>query len=378
MNRIKALQIIPSLKGGIGSVLLNFCSRLDSGKIQIDFGVFIDDDKARKKLVEKTIGRVYVLPRMSRDYGQYKRTLEQLISENKYDIVHAHQNSMSFIPLGIAKAQGVHGRIMHSHATDFEGGSKMKNMISKIINRLKMNSVANVRLACGKKAGEFLYGKRAMRKGNVIVLPNAIDIEKFRFDLAARERMRTMFGFGDDEKVLLFVGRLVEIKNIPLCLDIIKRCDDKTKLVICGSGDKEQLLKEKCVSEGITSKVLFVGERADVAAMYCMADAFLLTSFAEGFPMTIVEALASGLPCFISDTITDEFCDYEAVEYCPLQDADYWVEALKALPLGKRYDMINRLNDKKLNIETAAEMLSQIYEEAVKGISVTAKQMESK
>ena len=94
--------------------------------------------------------------------------------------------------------------------------------------------------------------------------------------------------------------------------------------------------------------------------------------------MTIAEALASGLPCFISDTITDEFCDYEAVEYCPLQDVDYWVEALKALPLGKRYDMINRLNDKKLNIETAAEMLSQIYEEAVKGISVTAKQMESK
>ena len=190
--------------------------------------------------------------------------------------------------------------------------------------------------------------------------------------------MRSAFGFGVNEKVVLFVGRLVEMKNIPLCLEIIKRCENNVKLVICGSGDKEQSLKDKCAHDGIASKVLFVGEREDVAAMYSMADAFLLTSFAEGFPMTVVEALSSGLPCLISDTITDEFRDFEAVKYCPLQDVDKWVETIRGCSVGMRYDMIKILNKKKLNIETAVNMLSQIYDEAAQGMNITAKYMELK
>lgn len=378
MKKIKVLQIIPGLTGGIGSVLINFCSRLDRDKYQIDFGVLSDSHRERREFIDNTMGKVYVLPRMSKDYREYKKFLSHLIEKNNYDIVHAHQNHMSFIPLKIAKRLGVPGRIMHSHATAFEGGSAIKNQVAKTINRFMMNTIANAKLACGNKAGEFIYGKRAMQKGEVVVLPNAIDIEKFRFDRSKREEMRSAFGFGVNEKVVLFVGRLVEIKNIPLCLEIIKRCENNVKLVICGSGDKEQSLKDKCARDGIASKVLFVGEREDVAAMYSMADAFLLTSFAEGFPMTVVEALSSGLPCLISDTITDEFRDFEAVKYCPLQDVDKWVETIRGCSVGMRYDMIKILNKKKLNIETAVNMLSQIYDEAAQGMNITAKYMELK
>ena len=82
MKKIRVLQIVPGLRGGIGSILINFCSRLDRDKYQIDFGVNYDSHRERREFIDNTMGKVYVLPRMSKDYREYKKFLSHLIEKN--------------------------------------------------------------------------------------------------------------------------------------------------------------------------------------------------------------------------------------------------------------------------------------------------------
>ncbi len=102
----------------------------------------------------------------------------------------------------------------------------------------------------------------------------------------------------------LTIGRLVPVKNITLQLLVLARLVKifpNTQLTIVGSGPEKKNL-EKLVSRlGLTNYVYFTGEIIEVCDLYEKADAFLLTSFSEGWAMVVVEAGSFGLPIIMTD-----------------------------------------------------------------------------
>ena len=103
-------------------------------------------------------------------------------------------------------------------------------------------------------------------------------------------------------KVLLFVGRLAAIKNIPWLIDRMSELPVDVGLVLVGDGDEEDVLKERVASVGLSSRVLFAGrkEGEELYAMMTMADVLVLCSHSETFGAVVAEALQWGTPCVVA------------------------------------------------------------------------------
>lgn len=140
-----------------------------------------------------------------------------------------------------------------------------------------------------------------------ILLPVPIDLEKFSF----RTKTAAKLNFPDDgAKIIGIVARLSKEKNLDYVLDLAKETTN-LRFVIFGDGPEESKLKIRISTEKI-SNVHLLGFKKDVHNYYYLFDGLLLCSHMEGTPISILEAMASGVPVFttpvgnIPDIITDQ------------------------------------------------------------------------
>jgi len=126
----------------------------------------------------------------------------------------------------------------------------------------------------------------------IYITPNAVDVEKFN---PQNKELPPNVKISSDKPVLLFVGNLVFQKGVKYLLEAKKLMKTGAELVIVGDGPLRQDLEMK-VRDGKISNVIFTGARRDVDEIMPSADVFVLPSISEGFPITILEAMASGLP----------------------------------------------------------------------------------
>lgn len=135
------------------------------------------------------------------------------------------------------------------------------------------------------------------------IIPLGIDLQPFENNSDEREALREELGISQNDIAVGFVGRLTEIKNIPMLLrsfkkaiDIGANCEQDLKLVIVGDGHLRPMLEDLSKELGIEDKVAFAGNRTDVAKVYAALDIVALTSLNEGTPLSLIEAMASGKP----------------------------------------------------------------------------------
>ena len=148
-----------------------------------------------------------------------------------------------------------------------------------------------------------MFGKHKFQ-----IMNNAIDAKKFIYNEEVRKQKRVELGV-EDKFVIGHVGRFNLQKNHEF---LVKRFADFAKtnedaiLVLIGNGELQEKIKEMAKEYGIETKVKFLGLREDIPQLLQAMDLFLFPSLFEGLPVTLVEAQAAGLPCVISDMITDE------------------------------------------------------------------------
>lgn len=131
-----------------------------------------------------------------------------------------------------------------------------------------------------------------------IVIQNGIEVSKY---LNAEPLSRGDFGLADSDFVILSVGRLRESKGFCDIIKALKYLPHNYKLLIVGDGP----LKHKClkliVDLSLDDRVIMMGVRNDIPAIMKMSDLYVSASYTEGFGLTIIEAIASGLPVIGSD-----------------------------------------------------------------------------
>ena len=155
--------------------------------------------------------------------------------------------------------------------------------------------------ACGRDAGIYLFGNHAVDSGKVTILPNAVDYEKFSYNIQLRNEIREKYNIEDSTIVVGHVGRFFEQKNHEFLIDIFEEYHKENLdsiLVMLGDGELINKIKDKVTQKKLEGSVCFLGNQSNVAEWYQAMDMFLLTSYYEGFPVVGVEAQVSGLPCY--------------------------------------------------------------------------------
>ena len=104
---------------------------------------------------------------------------------------------------------------------------------------------------------------------------------------------------GINDIVLISAGRLDANKNNETTIRAVAKVSN-VKLLLCGDGELKSKLKALAESLGVSDRILFLGNKTDIMDLYQAADIFVLMSFREGLSRSIMEAMASGLPCIVS------------------------------------------------------------------------------
>lgn len=139
--------------------------------------------------------------------------------------------------------------------------------------------------------------------GSVEYVPGVgIDTDHIRHITTDAVKKKKSLGISEDKKVILTVAELIPRKNIEGSIRAFAGMKtDNCILLICGKGELMNSLKSLCESLGISDSVIFAGYRTDILEIYKIADIFLFTSYQEGLPVAIMQAMSSGLPVIASD-----------------------------------------------------------------------------
>ena len=352
--------------GGVESVIMNYYRHLDHTKIQFDF--ICDEDSTRIPYdeIKKLGGRVFLVPKYQK-LPQYLKALEDLFRKNHYRIVHSNVNTLSVFPLYAAKKAGVPIRISHSHSTS--NVREWKRNIIKNILRPFSKRYATDYFACSELAGRYLFGSKTFDRGEVKIIHNAIDLDKFKFDPIARKNLRKELGIDDETIVIGHVGRFVQTKNHHFLIYAFKKYHNKNpnaKLLLIGTGPLEEKIKAKVKKLNLEDSVLFLGQRNDTNKLYSVMDIFCLPSLYEGLPVAGIEAQAAGLPCVYSDKVTIEADAANNAYYASIKNIYSYLQTLEQSIANRVKNRNNIKFSKHFQISSNVNILEKFYQQPLR------------
>ena len=353
------------MNSGVMSVIMNYYKHIDRRNVQFDFVYFKENStnsETYQPLIEELGGKVYFISGLNKIIP-FRKALNELLKKEKYDIVHLHDAFAAGIIYKIIKDNGAK-LVVHSHATRWS-----ENLLHAARNYLLccgLKRHSDRLFACSEAAGKFMFGKDA----KFFLMKNAIEADKYKYDLAERQAVRAELCLGESF-VVGHVGNFSVQKNHAFLVDIFERIQNQvpeSRLLLVGDGSLRPEIEASVKGKGLDKKVIFLGRRRDVERIYQVMDVFILPSLYEGLPMVGVEAQSAGLPVVLSDTITRElgvtkFC-YISLE----DDVSIWAE--KAIDFGRpseteRIEAAAAMCQRGFDIKTEVNKLAEEYENIV-------------
>ena len=273
--------------------------------------------------------------------------------------------STASIYLPIAKKNSIPITIAHARSAGVDPG--IKGVYTKWLRR-NLYKQTDFCFACSELAGKAVFGKKRVRQNKVIVIPNAIEVRKYRFDTNKRSEIRKQLDL-NDSFVIGHVGRFSHMKNHTFLLEVfneIQKFQSNAVLVLLGSGEEMKKIKEKAELLGISSKVHFLGNQGKPQDYYQAFDYFVFPSIFEGLPGTVVEAQAAGLKCLISDSITSEVNITPLVKSMSLNcQPKEWASYVLKTKYYKREDMQEDIRAAGFDAAKQAEQMMMFYETGI-------------
>lgn len=356
---IRILHVVNSMNiGGAETMIMNLYRKIDRTKVQFDFMVHSNEKAAYDDEILALGGRIFRIPRCRGiNIVDYVRQWSKFFSmHNEISIVHGHMGSSAAIYLYIANRRGRH-TIAHSHSTN--AGNTLFYIIS-----YPTRYIAQLLFACSKKAGESRYGQKKWKEKNGIILKNGIDADKFTFRAEIRQKYRDEYNI-NGKFVIGHVGRFNTPKNHEYIIDIfyeLQKIKPKSVLMLIGIGNLQEKIRNKVRSLNIEDKVIFMGLRKDVPDCMMAMDVFLFPSRYEGLPVTVIEAQAVGLQCYISDTITKEVIISDRVTCGNIHDNPHiWAKKLAHMQSENRETANESIFKNGYDVKKNAEWLSDFY-----------------
>ncbi len=356
----RVLQVVTTMdRGGIETMIMNHYRTIDRNKIQFDFLVHRVCRGAYDDEIESLGGKIYrAFPIRPWNYHLYFKWLNNFFKEHhNYVAVHAHIQENSGFALKYAAKYGIRNRLSHSHSTLTTFDSKY---IFRMYAKKYINKYATNRISCGKVAGDSLFSP----KFKYLIFKNAINSPLFTYNKDIRLLVRQELNLTDDF-IIGNIARFNPSKNhdfvIDVFLKILKQISN-AKLIFVGDGPTRILCEERAKKEGISDKIIFLGNRNDVYKIVQAIDVILFPSLFEGIPVSIIEAQAAGLPCILSDTIDPESAITPNVEFYSLNaPIEEWVDAVISKRNLNRTDTTHYIKSAGYDVHENIKLLENIY-----------------
>ena len=362
---IRVLHSVSNMdRAGIETMLMNYYRHMDREKIQFDFLCNKQKRGAYEEEILSLGGRVYRTPGLNPiKYPQYLQYMKNLFRENPdCRIVEAHNGAFGAYALNAARHCGVPVRILHAHGASIGKDWKLP---LKLLCRALLPLSTTEHFTCGDAAAQCYFSAKTMGNADYILIPNAIEIDRFAFDENVRQKLRADNNL-EGKHVIGHVGRFSHEKNHMFLLKsfaCLLKQDPTACLVLIGDGENMEAVQAAAERLNISENVRFLGNIPNVHEWYQAFDVFVLPSVREGLPVVGVEAQAADLPCIFSATITREVHILDKTRFVDLKAGPQaWAEEIaQALCNTHRENVGKLIADRGYDISTEAAKLQERY-----------------
>lgn len=303
-----------------------------------------------------------------RNIKAYKQMVK-LIQKEKIDAIHCNTPIGGVVGRLAGKKCGVKKVIYQAHGFHFYDGAPKLNWLVYYPIEKWLAHYTDALITINQEDYQRAQTFRLKNKGKVYYVPGVgIDTLLYEPREAARDAKRRELGLNENDIALISAGDLIERKNYKTAIMALANMhDSKVHYFICGKGPQQEELEKLTEDLKICSQVHFLGYRTDIRELMQAADIFIFTTLQEGLPRSMMEAMASGLPCVASKIRgnIDLLVDGEHGFLVDAHDTDGFTECFRTLAdnqnLRKRMSLANIQRMYDFNMNAAENAILQVY-----------------
>jgi len=357
---VKVLHMITGL--GVGGAELQLRSILQHSRHESDV-VTLYNPGPVADMIRADGGRVINLGMKRNTELAALLRLRRLIRDGGYDVVHAHlyRSQVYGRPAAWLARTPVVVSTEHSIGETHLERRRMTAGVRALY--LATERLSDATIAVSPTVHDRLE-KWGVRPRRMTVIPNGVDLDRVSFDPDARARVRAEFGIGAADYVIGVLGRLDPNKQFDLVIEAAAPLlGPAAKLLIVGKGEQDAHLREVAQSCGVADRVIFAGERHDVAALLSAMDLFVASSKQETFGLSVLEALANGAPVVYTTCPALEGLDVDRATQVPSAVDGIRAALEQELRAGPRERAAVPAIKDAYGIEAVTARIDDLYEE---------------
>jgi glycosyltransferase involved in cell wall biosynthesis/GT2 family glycosyltransferase len=219
----------------------------------------------------------------------------------KPDFIHFNLNNSfgCFFPVLAAASCRVPFRIATEHLTFGLASGRRAGILTKELVKKILTFYLDSTITVSQANKELLMRDYRIDSHRIKLVRNGINLQKFRFSATGRERIRQEFGIQEDHLLVGTVARFSFQKGHEFTVNAIPailQAHPEARFLFVGDGPEREKISQNIREAGLSRQVIITGERQDIPDLLSAMDLFLLTSIFEGLPLSVLEAMAVGLP----------------------------------------------------------------------------------
>lgn len=353
--------VLPSLGDGGGERLaVDIASRLDKSIFNIKLiSLYGKMQSINTSLaIKNNLDIIYLDKKIGFDFSIFKK-IRKIFKKYKPDIIHSHTDVLLYL-LPFYKKKQIKLHTIHSVAEKEAVGYQ------KLVRKIAFKNKKVIPVGICDTVTDTIARYYKMSKDKIPTIYNGINTKKYSFENRKRNDVFTWIN----------VGTLYEVKNQIYLIDLFEKFQKKvpnSKLLILGDGPMKNEIKNYIDSKHLNDKIIMVGKVENVNDYLKIADVYVISSKYEGMPLSMIEAMSSGLPIVSTNVggIRDVIKNAENGYLFELQNDNDALEAFEKLYYDiLLWELISKNNiekSKKYDYELMANAYTRLYlgEEAI-------------
>lgn len=336
------ILFVATVRSHIGQFHMPFIRELKAHGVEVH-AAFKDNSADKPGLDLSAIDKTFEVPFERRPLRPNNikayRELKKIIDGNGYDAVHCHTPMGAVITRLAAKSARKKGTkvIYTAHGFHFFKGASMKNWMLFYPVEKYLSKYTDCLITINSEDCELAH-KKKFRAGKIYKVHGVgVELDKFKaVDADEKARLRAEYGYDGDTFIMIYPADLSVRKNQPMLFDALQKIAEKNKnvkLLLPGQPIRLEEYKRMISERGIADNVEFLGYRRDINNLVGLSDLSVASSFQEGLPINLIEAMAMGNAIVATDVRGNNDAVEDGVNgyLVPVGDSDLMAEKILEL-----------------------------------------------
>lgn len=315
MSQKIAIVITRMVAGGASQIVRRIINRLGE-RFRFDLVTGEEDFPEDLEAKLPSVERVLVVPSMIRNIAPVRDLkafleLRKIFNSRNYELAHTHTSKAGILGRWAAWSADTESIVHTPHGLIYENPGKISGVPDRSIKLTLLKKLEQFSsrthdavTTLTNREKSICNEQKLAGSSETVTIHNGVSTKEFEFTEKDRERARDQFGIRDTETLLLSVGRLADEKgyeNLINCYESLRDQFDGLRLMIVGTGPREEFIRSEYKSLIESGKLILPGYLDDVHPAYSAADIYVHPSLYEGFGLSVVEAMAAGIPIVASN-----------------------------------------------------------------------------